>query len=346
MNMSSQFFTEQVEMVPSSAERPTLPVRTNSRGRLQMRNSLKKQGSIRKLLFGNKHKPQQSEEGGESSSSSTARKALSFDAVDSAAKLKLTRRKSLRLTRSAPEDGALKRNRKPLARQNTFDPSMSASEPSRRLNRFRQSHPPSGPQKQKSCSRLPTRRASKLVRSASFARSASSKTLSRKVKFGGVHRDTYEQPEDTHDAFWYSKHDLDVLLDRELIITARSQGTTQQNQLCCTRGIELQLAGESKAPKIHNYVNTVLRAEDEIRKRSKKGIIDADELLMISQILTKEDRTKAVKVGFKDASEVQVIQNEATHRRLEEKERIRSTSPKAAADLLPTDIKPIISKSA
>jgi len=145
---------------------------------------------------------------------------------------------------------------------------------------------------------------------------------------------------------WYSRQDLKVLLNRELNITARSQGTTQHNLECCCRGIELQLAGEDKATKIYNYIKTVLRAEDEIRKKNKNGFIDADEFLMISQILTKEDRTKAVKMGFKDASEVQKM---LLNDRVGANERMeRSASPQLAA-AIPSPMmasKPIISISA
>lgn len=220
----------------------------------------------------------------------------------------------------------------PLGRNKTFDESRSArslpSNPPRSI--------PGNPPRSRRTS-LPSADARAMVARQQMMKKSSnhSKTSkgSRSLKTVRISseppmRADYDLP-DKYDLnkFWYSQGDLKMLMDHEIQCIVRSSGTARGLHFC-KRGIEPLLEGKDKASKIQAYVRNIMTRQAEIKQNCLSKQAMAKELRTHSQTLTKDDRKQAYRLGFQDASEVQVFtqQNQAS-----DEQSIRSSTNKKAS---------------
>lgn len=106
--------------------------------------------------------------------------------------------------------------------------------------------------------------------------------------------------------FWYTPDDLMKLMDHEIQIALRDRDGKHPSYTC-TRGIEHLLAGEAKDVKIYQYCQDMLYLQSQLKQGGESKSRTAKILRSQSQGKTREDRMRALQLGFLDASNAKQI---------------------------------------
>jgi hypothetical protein len=194
-----------------------------------------------------------------------------------------------------------KPRRKAVTRQHTFDGTATPSNLARHSEELRRASTDPTPVSEK-------KKPSKKQAAPTPVAAAPATKNKRKVQFGAFV--SIPPPEINPKAkpikdsdIWYSKEDLKTLMDYEVQISMRGR-TGKHSTRCCTRGIEHLLEGRNVGAKVQQYVRTVLQQQTTLKEENLEAADRAKQLRTFCQYFTKEDRKRATKMGFQDASEV------------------------------------------